>query len=139
MKPFVGELMVLAALLQCGCSTAERPRPPLQVFYEQAKERLRTGDLHSKLSLDGLRFFEGTPAHAPKAPNWDESSIIVADAAGSSAAAVQIIVHPRVSGSFLDPQFPSDDFLREQAHATEDALRHHRYTGVFRIQNPAHN
>jgi hypothetical protein len=139
MNLFLSGVMLLAGVFQCGCSTAARSRPPLQVFYEQAKKRCRTGDLHSDISLAGLRFAEGTASNVVKGPKWDESSIIVTDAAGSSAEAVQVIVYPRVSGSFLDPREPSEEFLREQAQATEEALRRHRYTGVFRIQNPASN
>jgi hypothetical protein len=74
-----------------------------------------------------------------KAPQWDESSIIVMDAAAEGGEAVQVIVSPRVSGSFLDPLEPSQQSSREQTQATREALKHHRYTGVFRTKAPSSN
>ena len=136
MNPFLCGVMLLAGVFQCACSTAARSRQPLQVFYEQAQKRCRTGIIRSDVSLAGLRFAQAVPSNAVNRLQWDESSILVTDAAAQSGEAVQVIVNPRVSGSFLDPQEPSEEFLREQAKATEEALRHHRYTGVFRIKNP---
>ena len=139
MKPLLSSVMLLAGVFQCACSTTGRSRPPLQVFYEQAKKRCQTADTLSNIDLAGLQFTEAMSSNAMKGPKWDESSIIVMDAEGSTTGAVQVIVHPRVSGSYLDPQEPSEEFLREQVRATGEALKRHRYTGVFRVQNPASN
>lgn len=63
-------------------------------------------------------------------PPESEDSILVSDPTSPESGVVQVIVDPRVSGSFLDPQEPSPEFLIELRTDTKNALRTHRYRYV---------
>ncbi len=67
----------------------------------------------------------------PQYPSIDESCIVVADPDPAVPEAIQLIVSPRISGSFLDPLNPIAEFLQQQQEDTIEALQKHRYTGVY--------
>jgi hypothetical protein len=63
-------------------------------------------------------------------PAIEESSIIVSDPKSEERYVVQVIVNPRVSGSFLDPKEPTAEFQAKLAHDTRRALESSRYMAV---------
>jgi hypothetical protein len=119
----------------CAKSTPDTNRR-LITFYQQAVKRSKSPESNQPIDWLGLKLSDGTLAGCPRFPNIDESSIIVSDPDPNEHQAVQVIVSPRVSGSFADPAVPSQEFLRQQAEDREDALRKNRYTGVFLLAKP---
>ena len=126
-------VLVISALILCfaGCANNSNSNRRLVTFYRQALERSKLPESNKPIDLQGLTLSDGVLPGCPRFPSADESSIIVSDRDPAEAHAVQVIVEPRVSGSFLDPVEPSPEFRREQAEELEDALKNHRYTGVF--------
>jgi hypothetical protein len=98
-------------------------------FHRQAKQRQI--DPNQTIALDGLKVNFGVLPSSNGAGTFEQSSIIVSDPDVRESHAVQVIVEPRVSGSFSDPAKASPDFLRQQAKDIESALKTHRYVGVY--------
>lgn len=129
-------LTLLFSACIAGCASDGHADRKIIAFYKQARERLRSSSVSRPVDLDGLTFTGGVLPGSPKYPEVNESSIIVSDPDPSSRQIVQVIVSPRVSGSFLDPEEPSPEFLRQIAASEEEALRTHQYTGVILGSKP---
>ncbi|MEK7950693.1 hypothetical protein [Luteolibacter soli] len=117
-----------------GCATDPAKERPILRFYEQARKRAKTGDTRSPVDLTGLQITDGALPGCPRYPTFEESALIVSDP--EDRQAVQIIVNPRVSGSFLDPAKKDEAFLREMRAEQERSLRQSRYTGVYLLARP---
>ena len=116
--------------LIASCASAPKVSARLNAFYEQARHRQQR---KSNVAPDpsGLHFVLGTGVGAGRFPSENESAIVVSESAFPERGAVQVIVHPRVSGSFLDPADPSPDFLDQQKADIEHALKTHEYRDVY--------
>ena len=128
--------IIVLILCVAGCANTSNSNRRVITFYRQAVQRLKSPESNRPIDLQGLVLSDGFLPGCPRFPSIDESSIIVSDPDPTEAQAVQVIVAPRVSGSFLDPAKPSPEFLREQVEDREDALKNHRYTGVFLLAKP---
>lgn len=125
-------LTIIALILSVtGCAHTSNSNRRLVIFYRQAVQQLKSPEYNKPINLQGLTVTNGVLPGCPRLPSVDESSIIVSDPDPAETQAVQVMITPRVSGSFLDLAGPSPEFLREQAADCEDALKNHGYTGVF--------
>jgi hypothetical protein len=104
----------------------------LNAFYKQARDRQQHRSIVAP-DLSGLHFALGSGVRAQHFPSVVESAIVVSDPALPERGAVQVIVYPRVSGSFLDPANPSPEFLTQLNADTENALKTHEYRDVYWI------
>lgn len=119
----------VACALITGCATTPKGSARLHAFYKEARKR----QMHHRIDeidLGGLNFMLGDYEKTQRFPPESEDSILVSDPTSPESGVVQVIVDPRVSGSFLDPQEPSPEFLIELRTDTENALRTHRYRYV---------
>jgi hypothetical protein len=125
--------LFISAFIICvaGCVNNSNSNRRLITFYQQAVERSKSPESIKPIDLQGLTLSDGVLPGCPRFPSVDESSIIVSDRDPAESHAVQVIVAPRVSGSFLDPAEPTPEFLREQATDLEEAIKNHRYTAVY--------
>lgn len=130
MRKTLAIIACFLCVVGCASSTTDSNRPLIN-FYRHALKRVKSPESNQEIDLAGLKISDGVLPGCPRFPSVDESSIIVSDPDPNEHQAVQVIVSPRVSGSFADPVEPSPEFLREQDEYREDALRKHRYTGVF--------
>src|SRR6476646_4397396 len=98
----VTTFLVAFAIHFTGCATGLERRGPLDEFYRYAKARM-AGRTTAPPPLGTLDVAISAIPGCGGYPAIDESSIIVSDPASKDPRAVQVIVNPRVSGSFLDP------------------------------------
>ena len=134
MRSIIGPSVVILSLV--GCRLPNAPERPIVAFYRQAKQRQHKFDRSQSIALDGLRCNYGMLPGSGGEGTFEQSSLVVTDPDSSETQAVQVIVEPRVSGSFSDPAEPSSEFLKQQAQDIEDALRTHRYVAVFLLPKP---
>lgn len=133
MRTFIGLALGILSLVGCAPSGPERP---IMTFYRQAKQRQQSFDPKQSITLDGLRVDYGVLPGSSGEGTIDQSSLVVTDPNPRETMAVQVIVEPRVSGSFLDPAVRSLEFLKQQAMDIDDALKTHRYVIVFLLPKP---
>jgi hypothetical protein len=134
MRSIIGLAFVIFPLV--GCDLSNGPERPIMNFYRQAKERQHKFDRNQSIALDGLRCNYGVLPGSSGEGTFEQSSLVITDPDPRETQAVQVIVEPRVSGSFSDPAEPSPGFFKEQAQDIEDALKTHRYVAVFLLPKP---
>ena len=124
-------LIILGSLILAlsGCAVDRDADRPIMKFYREAKQRQI--DPNQSIALNGLKWNFGVLPKSRVTETYEQSSLIVTDPNPEETHAVQLIVEPRVSGSFLDPVEPSLEFLRQQAMDIESALKTHRYVNVY--------
>gem|GEM_PF-3991107 len=120
-------LLLLFAL--SSCRSTETPRPIVR-FYREALKRSQRPDKNPPADATDLRLKTGWLPGAKRYPRWDEDSIVISDPDPHENEAVLIIVNPRVSGSFLDTEYPDDEFLKMLELNARYALEHSRYLVV---------
>lgn len=123
-------LAIFIPFVLTSCATTLERGRPLDEFYRYAKARSAGRTRASPPALDNLSFTLSAIPGCGRYPNDDESSILVTDPNFPGQYGVQVIVTPRVSGSFLDPEGPTTEFLAELAQETRRALESSRYVAV---------
>lgn len=129
MKALIGLAILILPL--AGCTLPRGTERPIMKFYHEAKQRQKKFDPEKPISLDGLKVDQGVLPGSRGAGTWEQSSLVITDPDPRETHAVQVIVEPRVSGSFLDPTRRSPEFLADQSKNIEEALRTHRYEAVY--------
>lgn len=116
-------VFALFALCSCGSTRSERP---IVRFYQEALKRSRNHERVPPANATGLQVKLGWIPGAKRYAGGTEDSIVISDPDPKETQVVLIIVEPRVSGSFLDPEEPSDDFVRMLETNARFALRNSR-------------
>jgi hypothetical protein len=127
---------IVVLLPLTSCATLPDKARPIMKFYHDAKQRERNFDPEKPISLVGLKAEYGILPGSKGAGTWKQSSLVITDPNPRETHAVQVIVEPHVSGSFLDPTERSPEFLAQQVRDIEDALQNHRYVAVYLLPKP---
>lgn len=146
--------LVLACLLMPACATRDSQLTgPLERFHRYVEQRKKNPRYADSTVLDGLDFRIGGEQYikrdsridrklranlllGPDSPP-DGDSISVFEAGKPDGPFIVVWVTPRVSGTFLDPAEPSEEFLREMHESTRQALLEHRILYIQEVDPAA--
>lgn len=144
MKPILAGLLAVALIPACVNEVPQR-QTAVERFYWDAMARAgREHGTPGRINLEGLEVRNGglpgrpminDPGRGTRSGGrvyGDSSTVLVCDADLTVKEAVEVVVSPRVSGSFEDPANPTPEFLAERREAARKALATSGYLSVRR-------